>query len=135
VLPVAAASQSWSATADREAKRMIRKTQQKKRPAPVRKRAAQPPILEVRDTSSLTDADWLAVNSLRSAYDRRGMKGYEIAVDKLFAEDPIRYVRVMGALFPEMSREIIRDRMAALGVTREDLEERIREFEKPKRLH
>jgi len=113
---------------------MIRKTQQKKRRAPVRKRTAQPPILEVRDTSSLTDADWLAINSLRSAYERRGMKGYEIAVDKL-AEDPIRYVRVMGALFPEMIREIIRDRMAALGVTREDLEERIREFEKPKRLH
>jgi hypothetical protein len=39
-----------------------------------------------------------------------------------------------GSFFPEMIREMIRDMLAAKGITREDLEEIIQEHEKPARL-
>ena len=48
---------------------------------------------------------------------------------KKLAKDPIRYALVIGALFPDMMREMIRDQMAEAGVTEEDLRELIQKLE------
>ena len=82
----------------------------------------------------MTDADWATINELHRAYERKGAKGFGIAIEKL-ASDPIRYVRIMGAFFPDMIREAIRDSMAERGITPEDLEELIRKHERPARSH
>jgi hypothetical protein len=47
------------------------------------------------------------------------------------ATDPIRYMHIMGAIFPDMVREIISDGMAEIGITEEDLRELIRKLESP----
>jgi hypothetical protein len=83
---------------------------------------------EVQDTSGLTDVDWAEINKLRKAYKRGGRKAFEIALDQL-AKDPIRYAVVMGAFFPDMVRETIRDQMAEAGLTEEDLRELIQKLE------
>jgi hypothetical protein len=88
----------------------------------------QPADLEIQDTSGLTDADWIEINKLRKAYRNGGRKTFEIALDRL-AKDPIRYVVVIGAFFPDMMRETIRDQMAEAGITEEDLRELIQKLE------
>ena len=45
------------------------------------------------------------------------------------AKDPFAYVRVMGALFPDIVRENIKDMMAERGMTEEDSRELIRKLE------
>jgi hypothetical protein len=89
--------------------------------------------LGVEDSSSLTDADWTTINTLRRAYERGGSKALSVAMKKL-ADDPIRYTRVMAAFFPNMIREAIRDAIAEAGITAEDLKEMILKHEKPTRL-
>jgi hypothetical protein len=73
------------------------------------------------------------INSLRRTYDRGGAKALSVSLKKLVA-DPIRYVRVMEAFFPDMIREKIRDMLAEEGITREDLEEIVRTQERPMHL-
>jgi len=53
---------------------------------------------------------------------------------KQLAKDPIAYVRVIGAFFPDMVREQIRDVMAEQGMTKEDLRELIRKLEESQAL-
>jgi hypothetical protein len=83
---------------------------------------------EVQDTSGLTDADWAEINKLRKAYEAGGRKAIDLALKKL-AKDPIRFVAVIGALYPDMKREMIRDQMAEAGITEEDLRELIQKLE------
>jgi hypothetical protein len=47
------------------------------------------------------------------------------------ANDPIRYVAVVGAFFPDMIREAIKDAVAEAGMTEEDLREIARKGESP----
>jgi hypothetical protein len=42
-------------------------------------------------------------------------------------------MKVIGALFPDMVREAIRDEMAEAGMTEEDLREMVRRLESPAR--
>ena len=79
-------------------------------------------LLEVADSSHLTDADWAEINKLKRAYETGGMKGLSRAMNEL-ACDPIRHLNVLSAFFPEMVREAIRDKLAEMGVTAEDLRE------------
>ena len=72
---------------------------------------------EVQDTSGLTDADWAEINKLRKAYEAGSRKAVDLALKKL-AKDPIRFAVVIGALFPDMMREMIRDQMAECGNNR-----------------
>src|SRR5215470_5226772 len=88
----------------------------------------EPDDLEVQDTSGLTDADWAEINKLRKAYEAGGRKAIDSALKKL-AKDPIRFVAVIGALYPDMMREMIRDQMAEAGITEEDLRELIQKLE------
>ena len=45
------------------------------------------------------------------------------------AKDPIRFAVVIGALYPDMMREMIQDQMAEAGITEEDLRELIQKLE------
>jgi hypothetical protein len=83
---------------------------------------------EVQDTSGLTDADRAEINKLRKTYKRGGRKAVGLALEKL-AKDPIRFVVVIGALYPDMMREMIRDQMAEAGITEQDLRELIQKLE------
>jgi hypothetical protein len=101
-----------------------------KRPAKIARRSM---ALDIVDSSSLTDEDWTTINMFDQAYARGGSKALAAAFDKL-AKDPIRYIRIIGAFFPEVVREQIRDTMAENGITAEDLKEIIEKHERPTRL-
>jgi hypothetical protein len=87
---------------------------------------------EVADSSGLTDADWAEINKLRKAYETGGRKALRKAFDEL-SKDSIKYVRVVGALYPDEIRESIKDAMAEKGMTEEDIRELIRKLESPAR--
>jgi hypothetical protein len=59
-----------------------------------------------------------------------GHKALSKAMDEL-ATDEIRFMTVMGAFYPHMVRERIRDEMAEQGITADDLRELIRKLESP----
>ena len=88
--------------------------------------------LEVVDSTGLTDADWAEINNLRRAFEKGGQDGVSKAMAKL-AKDPMRYVTVMGAFFPDMIREAIKDSVAEAGMTEEDVREMVRKLESPAR--
>lgn len=88
--------------------------------------------LGVADTTGLTDADWAEINKLKRAHETGDQKALAKAFDELNA-NPVRAIRVIGAFFPEMVREAIRDAMAAEGITEEDLREMILKAERPPR--
>jgi hypothetical protein len=86
---------------------------------------------EIVDSSHLTDADWAEINKLKKACETGG-KALSAAIEQL-ATDPIRYMNVMAAFFPDMIREAIKDSMAESGMTEDDLRELIRKLESPAR--
>jgi hypothetical protein len=92
------------------------------------RKPASTTVLEVVDSSSLTDADWASINALRRAVERGGA-GFVAELKKL-EHDPLRYVRVIGAIYPDLIREKIRDAFAEKGISADDLREIIK-----KRLH
>jgi hypothetical protein len=47
------------------------------------------------------------------------------AFDELREADPINFVHIMSACFPDMIREMIRDRLAEIGMTEDDVRELI----------
>jgi hypothetical protein len=62
-----------------------------------------------------------------------GPKALSTALTKLSEVEPIRYLTVLGAFFPGMIREAIRDSLAEQGLTDDDLRELIRKLESPAR--
>jgi len=87
---------------------------------------------EVVDPSGLSDADWADINRLRRIYKADGKDALSDALAEL-AKAPIRYVHILGAIFPEMIREALKDEMAEAGIDEEDLRELIRKLESPAR--
>ncbi|MCF2523899.1 hypothetical protein [Bradyrhizobium sp. G127] len=87
---------------------------------------------KIEDPSGLEDADYAALNKLRRAYEEGGEKGLSLAFEAL-SKDPLRYIRVVGAMFPDMTREAIKDELAAKGIDEEDLAEMKRKVESPAR--
>jgi hypothetical protein len=87
--------------------------------------------LEVVDTTGLTDADWAEINNLKKAYDAAGEEALSAALQALVERDPIQAGRVLGAFFPDLVRETIKDKLADMGITEEDLRELIRKLENP----
>jgi hypothetical protein len=83
---------------------------------------------EVVDSSGLTDADWAEINKLQQAYKEGGKAALNRAMAAL-AKDPIRFTAVIGAFFPQMIREGIRDAVAEAGLTEEDLREMARNLD------
>jgi hypothetical protein len=89
--------------------------------------------LEIENPSGLTDADWAEINKLRRAYESGGQPALNEAMQELAKDDPVRYVTVMGAFFPDMIREAIKDSMAEVGLTEDDVREMVRKLESPAR--
>jgi hypothetical protein len=89
--------------------------------------------LEVEDTSKLTDADWAEINRWKRAYQTGGQDALSRIMSELCEKDPIRHVTVLGAFFPDIVREAIKDEMAEQGLEEEDLRELIRKLESPAR--
>jgi aryl-alcohol dehydrogenase-like predicted oxidoreductase len=85
---------------------------------------------EVVDPSGLTDADWAEINKLQRVYKEGGKRALNKAMAVL-AKDPIRFAAVIGAFFPEMIREAIKDAVVEAGMTEEDLREIARKLESP----
>jgi hypothetical protein len=87
-------------------------------------------ILESKivDPSHLTDADWAEINKLKRAFEDGGKTALSKAVEKL-GNDPIRYVNVMAAFFPEMIREKLKDSLADADA--DDVRELIQKLETP----
>lgn len=75
------------------------------------------------DTSHLTEADWLEIDKIQSAFAKRGPKGFDKALEALHKRNQFRWVRVVLAYYPKAVREAARDNMVASGVIAEDLEE------------
>ena len=67
--------------------------------------AKKKPVLEVVNSSGLTDADWIGINKVRRAYERA------------------------GAFFPDAIREAIEDELAESGLALEDLREFVKKKE------
>jgi hypothetical protein len=87
---------------------------------------------EVVDSSGLTDADWAEINKLQRAYKSGGRVALNSAMTEL-AKEPIKFATVIGAFFPDMLREAIKDSMAEAGMTEEDIRELVRKLESPAR--
>ena len=49
----------------------------------------------------------------------------------VLAKDPIRFAAVIGAFFPEIIREAMKDAVAEAGLTEGDLREMVRKLESP----
>jgi hypothetical protein len=90
--------------------------------------------LGIADTTGLTDADWAEINKLKRAYETGGQSALSKAFQEL-DKDPVRAIRVIGAFFPEMVREAIKDAMAENGITIEDIREMLMKTERPKKTN
>ena len=76
--------------------------------------------LRVVDSSNLTDKDWAEINRLKQCH----VEGGAIALSKALGELPtVRYLRIMGAFFPDAIREAVLDSLADAGITESDIRE------------
>ena len=75
--------------------------------------------LNVVDSSGLTDADWAAVNRVNRACELGGAVAFWEELEKL--DDVPLQLRVLGAFFPELVREVIEEEMTEHGLTIDDL--------------
>ncbi|NOJ41379.1 hypothetical protein [Bradyrhizobium australiense] len=77
--------------------------------------------LEVVDSSKLTDADWAQINELQRSYQSGGAKALNGAMKKLAKDHPLKFATVWHAFFPDMFREALKDSIAEIGLTAEDI--------------
>jgi hypothetical protein len=78
---------------------------------------------KIVDTEGLSDADWAEINKLLRAYEAGGSESFWEALNELSDKDPVRYIAVAGAFFPDVIHRIIRDEMAERGMTKEDVQD------------
>ena len=91
--------------------------------------------LEVVDSSGLTDDDWAKINRLRHFHESGGSKALSKGFDELAEADPIIFVHIMSAFFPDMVRETIKDGLAEVGMTEDDVRELIQKLEGSDKRH
>lgn len=84
--------------------------------------ARKKPVLEVVNSSGLTDADWVQINKVIRAYERGGWDAFWTELETL-GDDLILKITVVGAFFPDAIREAIEDELAESGLALEDLRE------------
>jgi hypothetical protein len=77
--------------------------------------------LNVVDSSDLTDADWAAVNRVNRACELGGATAFRDELEKL--QDVSLQLRVLGAFFPELVREVMEEEMTECKLSVEDLQE------------
>jgi len=88
--------------------------------------------LGIEGASPLNDADWVAINKLKRAYESNGAPGLNNEIGELMESDPVRAFRVMRAFFPERMREALDDVIAKM---RTDLNEILRHLDSPLTKH
>ena len=76
---------------------------------------------KIVDTEGLSDADWAEINKLLRAYEAGGSDAFWEALNELSDKDPVRYIAVASAFFPDVVRSIITEEIAERGMTEEDL--------------
>jgi hypothetical protein len=91
--------------------------------------------LQVVDSSGLTDDDWTKINQLRHLHESGGCKALAKAFDELAKADPIHFVHIMNAFFPDMVREMSRDVLAEVGMTEDEVRELIQNLEGSYKRH
>jgi hypothetical protein len=91
--------------------------------------------LEVVDSPGLTDDDWAKINRLRHLHESGDPKALSKAFDELAKADPIIFVRIMSAFFPDMVREMSKDALAEVGMTEDDVRELIQKLEGSDKRH
>ena len=87
---------------------------------------------QIPDPSALTDADWVEINRLRKAFDTGNQEAVQQAYREL-GKDPVRYIRVMSAIYPKEVEESIKDAMAKRGLTEQDILDAAQKRESPAR--
>ena len=75
---------------------------------------------QIPDPSNLTDADWVEINRLRLAFETGNQEAVQQAYREL-GKDPVRYIRVMSAIYPKEVQASIKDAMAKRGLTEQDI--------------
>jgi hypothetical protein len=83
--------------------------------------------IDGNETSSLTDADCAGLDKLRAAYQHGGQKGLLGAVHEL-ATNADQYQRLIGATFPDVVHDPIKEEMAAIGISEEELQALLRKL-------
>jgi hypothetical protein len=91
--------------------------------------------LEVVDSSGLTDDDWAKINRLRDLYESGGSKALSKALDELAEADPIIFMHIMSAFYPDLVRERIKDDLAENGMTEDDVRQLIQKLEGSDKRH
>ena len=97
-------------------------------------RPPQPFPLKLVDTSHLSDADWVRINRLKRGWESEGLEGLKRAITELF-KDPITATRIMAAFYPERVAETIKDEVAKVGMTKQELEELMSKLQRPASRH
>jgi hypothetical protein len=88
---------------------------------------------EIVDPTILTASDWAEVNKLKQAWHEGGTKELKRAMSLLKQGDPMRTIRIYGAFFPREVADVIKDHLADVGVTEEDVRVKMQEFENAER--
>ena len=87
---------------------------------------------QIAEASALTDADWVEINKLKLAFET----GSQVALQQAYRElgrDPVQYIRVMSAIYPNEVRASIKEAMAKRGLTKQDILNAVRRRENPAR--
>lgn len=87
---------------------------------------------QIANPSALTDADWVEINRLRKAFDTGNQEAVQQAYREL-GKDPVRYIRVMSAIYPKEVQASIKDAMAKRGLTEQDILDAAQKRESPAR--
>ena len=69
--------------------------------------AKNKPVLEAINSSGLTEADWIAVNKVRRAYERGGWDAFWSEFET-FGDDLMLQIMVLRTLFPDVMRQAIK---------------------------
>jgi AraC-like DNA-binding protein len=62
----------------------------------------------VSDGAGLTDADWLQINRIRSAYHTGGNSALSKALEDCCKQNAVAYIRVLNAILPNQIRQLIK---------------------------
>jgi hypothetical protein len=82
----------------------------------------------VVDTSGFTEADWAAIDRVNRACELGGAAAFWLELEKL--DDVALQLRVMGAFFPDLMRQVVEEQVAKRGLTVKDLRKLIRKVHK-----
>ena len=63
----------------------------------------------VSDGGGLTDADWMQISKIRSAYHKGGYPALSKALEDCCKQNAVAYIRVLNAILPNQIRQVIKE--------------------------